>query len=140
MERTLETAWRPAPGWIAENTATVSHSLQNGYPYQSVASGRIAYNDTCFYKRLTVTDGITAHGSIGKVDFSAIGSFQYINDNMTLDQDFLPLDYSLSHKNATNGLSHSTSLPKAKPAKIQMARRGIRIYQTHRHVCSGHIP
>ena len=88
-----KTAWRPAPGWIAENTATVSHSLQNGYPYQSVASGRIAYNDTCFYKRLTVTDGITAHGSIGKVDFSAIGSFQYINDNMTLDQDFLPLDY-----------------------------------------------
>lgn len=88
-----KTAWRPASGWIAENAAAISHSTQNGYPYQSVSSGQIAYNDTCFYKRLTVTDGITAHGRIGNVDVSAIGSFQYINDNMTLDQDFLPLDY-----------------------------------------------
>lgn len=88
-----KTAWRPSQSWIAENTASVSHSVQHGYPYRSVAAGEIAYNDTCFYKRLTVTDGITAHGKIGNVDLSAIGSFQYINDNMTLDQDFLPVDY-----------------------------------------------
>ncbi|MDE5942051.1 MAG: TonB-dependent receptor [Muribaculaceae bacterium] len=88
-----KTSWRPASEWIAENTASVSHSVQHGYPYQSVESGLISYNDTCFYKRLTVTDGLTARGRIGNIDLSAIGSFQYINDNMTLDQDFLPLDY-----------------------------------------------
>ena len=68
-----KTVWRPSQSWIAENTASVSYSLQHGYPYRSVAAGEIAYNDTCFYKRLTVTDGITAHGKIGKIDLSAIG-------------------------------------------------------------------
>ncbi len=88
-----KTAWRPASSFIMENTASVSSSIQNGYPYESVENATIAYNDTCFYKRLTVTDGITLNGQIGGITLSAIGSFQYINDNMTLDQDFLPEDY-----------------------------------------------
>jgi len=88
-----KTQWRPAAGFTLENTASVSHSEQNGYPYESVAAKRIAYNDTCFYRRLTVTDGLTMQGRIGNVALSGIGSFQYINDNMTLDQDFLPQDY-----------------------------------------------
>ena len=88
-----KTQWRPTESLMLENTASVSHSRQNGYPYESAATGLIAYNDTCFYKRLTVTDGLTAKGQVGNVSLSGIASFQYINDNMTLDQDFLPLDY-----------------------------------------------
>lgn len=88
-----KTIWRTSHNTIVENTATVAHSQQHGYPYESAATGRIAYNDTCFYRRLTVTDGLVAKIHLGDVDLSAISSFQYINDNMTLDQDFLPLDY-----------------------------------------------
>lgn len=88
-----KTTWRPTGNLIVENTASLSHSTQNGYPYKSVEHNTIAYNDTCFYKRLTVMDGLTMNGHIGDVSISGIGSFQYINDNMTLDQDFLPLDY-----------------------------------------------
>ncbi|MBD5224977.1 MAG: TonB-dependent receptor [Bacteroidales bacterium] len=88
-----KTVWRPTCSFMMENTASVSSSLQNGYPYKSVETSDIAYNDTCFYKRLTVTDGLTLNGRVGGVSLSAIGSFQYINDNMTLDQDFLPKDY-----------------------------------------------
>ncbi len=88
-----KTQWRPGSSLMLENTATISKSQQNGYPYESVATGRIAYNDTCFYRRLTVTDGLTANWKTGNVSLSGIASFQYINDNMTLDQDFLPLDY-----------------------------------------------
>ena len=88
-----KTIWRTSHNTIVENTATVAHSQQHGYPYESAATGTIAYNDTCFYRRLTVTDGLVAKIHLGNVDLSAISSFQYINDNMTLDQDFLPLDY-----------------------------------------------
>ncbi len=88
-----KTIFRPGDTFIIENTASVSHSIQNGYPYKSVNTSQIAYNDTCFYKRLTVTDGLTLNGQIGNISLSGIASFQYINDNMTLDQDFLPLDY-----------------------------------------------
>ena len=88
-----KTIYRAGDSFIIENTASLSHSLQNGYPYKSVKTSQIAYNDTCFYKRLTVTDGLTLNGRTGNVNLSGIASFQYINDNMTLDQDFLPLDY-----------------------------------------------
>ena len=88
-----KTQWRPNGSLMLENTAAISRSVQNGYPYESVASGAIAYNDTCFYRRLSITDGLTANWKTGNVNLSGIASFQYINDNMTLDQDFLPLDY-----------------------------------------------
>lgn len=88
-----KTIWRTSQNSIVENTFSASHTTQNGYPYESVATGRIAYNDTCFYRRLSITDGLVAKMHFGSVDLSAIGSFQYINDNMTLDQDFLPADY-----------------------------------------------
>lgn len=88
-----KTAWRPAENVMVENAATFSIARQNGYPYQSVASGKIAYNDTCYYRRTTITDGLTVKHRFRGIDFSSIISFQYIDDDMTLDQDFLPVDY-----------------------------------------------
>ncbi|MDE6627997.1 MAG: TonB-dependent receptor, partial [Muribaculaceae bacterium] len=91
--------WRPAEDVTVANTASVSHAAQAGYPYRSLAAGTIAYNDTCFYRRLTVTDGLTANARVGNVSLSGIASFQYIDDNMTLDQDFMPADlFTLTQK------------------------------------------
>ena len=87
------TSWQPMSNLTLENTASVLVGRQGGYPYQSVKSGQIAYNDTCFYKRVSVTDGLTAHWLLPGLTLSGIASFQYINDNMTLDQDFLPQPY-----------------------------------------------
>lgn len=88
-----KTAWRPSDAVSVENVAAVSVSRQSGYPYESVASGHINYNDTCFYRRTGVTDGLTVKWEGPRFTLSGITSFQYINDNMTLDQDFLPVRY-----------------------------------------------
>ncbi len=88
-----KTKWFPSQTLAVENVASVAHSRQNGYPYQSVERGEINYNDTCFYWRTSVTDGLTINWNLPGVTLSGITSFQYINDNMTLDQDFLPLEY-----------------------------------------------
>lgn len=88
-----KTAWRPSDAVSVENVAAVSVSRQSGYPYESVESGRINYNDTCFYRRTGVTDGLTVKWEGPHFTLSGITSFQYINDNMTLDQDFLPERY-----------------------------------------------
>ncbi len=89
----LKTVWQTKRGHTLQNSASLSYTRQGGYPYEAVATGKIAYNDTCFYRRLTFIDGLTAKGDVGNVNLSAIASFQYLNDNLTLDQDFLPLDY-----------------------------------------------
>ncbi len=81
------------------NVASFGKTWQGGYPYKFLETGEINYNDTCYYNRLTFNDGLTLRTELGKVKFSSITSFQYIKDDMTLDQDFLPLDYfTLSQK------------------------------------------
>ena len=85
--------WRPSRNLHIDNTFYFSILRQGGYPYESVDNGEIAYNDTCFYRRSTFNDGLTIKWIAPAFTLSSITSFQYIDDNMTLDQDFLPLSY-----------------------------------------------
>jgi outer membrane receptor protein involved in Fe transport len=84
----LPTAWHSIT-----NTASMSISRQSGYPYASVATGQIAYNDTCYYKRNVFSDGLTVAWAGKRVVVTSLTSVQYIDDDMTLDQDFTPADY-----------------------------------------------
>ncbi len=93
------TEWLPSPRLSVSNIASVSLSRQGGYPYKWAATGEIAYNDTCFYRRTTAADGLTIGFNGRGWSLSSITSLQYIDDNMTLDQDFRPVDYfTLSQK------------------------------------------
>lgn len=88
-----KTQWRISDNVSLENIAAAQISRQEGYPYSSIITDEINYNDTCFYKRIGATDGLTIKWMHDKFTLSSISSFQYIDDNMTLDQDFLPLEY-----------------------------------------------
>lgn len=89
----IKLSWRPSSRFILENSAWTTITRQGGYPYQSVETGRIDHNDTCFYKRTSVIDGLTMRYYGDNLSISSITGFQYLDDNMTLDQDFLPQDY-----------------------------------------------
>lgn len=85
--------WRPSRNFHIDNTFFSSVLEQGGYPYESVATQQICYNDPCFYLRHSFNDGLTLRWITPHFTLSGITSFQYIDDNMTLDQDFLPLPY-----------------------------------------------
>ncbi len=76
-----------------DNTLAFSAVRQGGYPYASAATGRIDYNDEASYRRAGVSDGLTVKYDWSRVTLSSITSYQYLNDRMTMDQDFLPLSY-----------------------------------------------
>lgn len=88
-----KTVWRPVASLSIENVASFGNTRQSGYPYAYVNTGDINYNDTCFYRRLNFTDGLTITWSKDNLTLASITSFQYLSDNMTLDQDFLPQSY-----------------------------------------------
>jgi len=94
----------PSASVTIDNIAALNLCRQDGYPYENTISGEISYNDPCFYKRTTVSDGLTVTWQADKFKLSSITSWQYINDNMTLDQDFLPESYFVltqrRHENA----------------------------------------
>ena len=88
-----KTHWRPTDRLSLENVLSAGHSRQSGYPYAYVETGEINYNDTCFYRRTSVTDGLTVRWAGPGVSIASITGLQYLSDNMTLDQDFLPESY-----------------------------------------------
>ncbi|MCM1153115.1 MAG: TonB-dependent receptor [Muribaculum sp.] len=75
------------------NTLSSSILRQGGYPYVYIPSGEINYNDTCFYRRFLISDALALDWTVRNIRFTSVTSVQYIDDNMTLDQDFLPLPY-----------------------------------------------
>lgn len=95
MSLRWKTQWKPAEDFSVDNVASFSLSRENGYPYEYAGSGMINYNDTCFYRRNALADGLTVKWYGPSFTVSSITSVQYIDDNMTLDQDFLPIDYFL---------------------------------------------
>ena len=100
----IKAQWRPSSSFSLLNTLAISGLKQGGYPYEFVENSTIAYNDTCSYNRLSINDGLTMRWQTGNVLLSSISSWQYINDEMRLDQDFLPIDYftliQAKHENA----------------------------------------
>ena len=55
----LKLVWQPSSSLMLSNTLSASISRQGGYPYEWVETGQIAYNDTCFYRRTSIMDGLT---------------------------------------------------------------------------------
>ena len=89
----LKLVWQPSSSLMLSNTLSASISRQGGYPYEWVETGQIAYNDTCFYRRTSIMDGLTITKHFDHWSLSSITSYQYLDDNMTLDNDFTPLPY-----------------------------------------------
>lgn len=102
----LKIQWRGKRGLRIENTAAFSSLTQGGYPYAYagdpiadqngqtlVRPGEIRYNDPSSYDRTNFSDGFTLRYDAGRFSLSSITSYQYSDDRMILDQDFLPLSY-----------------------------------------------
>ena len=89
----LKAQWQPNDNLSLGNVASVNVVRQGGYPYEYVETGEINYNDTCYYHRTNFSDGLTVGTRLGRVNLMSVTSYQYTDDNMTLDQDFLPESY-----------------------------------------------
>lgn len=103
--------WRAASSLRIQNVLSLSGLSQGGYPYEYLPTGEISYNDTCFYRRFLLNDGLTVRWFGDRVTLSSVTSVQHLNDNMTLDQDFLPLDYfTLTQKKHETGVTEDLIL------------------------------
>ena len=85
--------YNPQDNFRIQNIIGANILRQGGYPYEYIENGKIEYNDTCFYRRFTFTEGLTIGYTHTKFELISITSVQHIDDNMTLDQDFLPESY-----------------------------------------------
>ena len=107
----LKFHWAPSSKVTITNTLASSLLRQGGYPYEYAETGMINYNDTCFYRRFLLSDGLTVRARLGRYELLSVTSLQHINDNMTLDQDFLPDPYfTLTQKKRETALTEDLML------------------------------
>ena len=83
-------SWHPDSRWSLANTLHTGFTRQGGYPYENIETQRIEYNDTAFYRRFSISDGLSVSYTGERMVATSLTSVQYLDDNMTLDQDFRP--------------------------------------------------
>lgn len=86
-------AWEPRANLSVDNVVAVNYNRQGGYPYENLATNQINYNDTCFYDRTAVSEGLTIQWRGNGFTLSSITGLRYMHDNMMLDNDFTPESY-----------------------------------------------
>ena len=84
---------RPNSKWTVDNLFSVSRVRQRGYAYSLYDSQEdkilpVAYNDMSGYERTMISNGLSIDFKSENLHFSSVTSWQYLDDCMTLDQDF----------------------------------------------------
>ena len=95
-------------------SARYQWTKQGGYPYaakQGTDAGHVAYNRESSYLRHLLTLGLNAEHDFGKVMMTSTTGFQFLKDDMFMDQDFSRLDlYSLQQKQKSKTLSEEIAV------------------------------
>ena len=95
-------------------SARYQWTKQGGYPYaakQGEDAGEIAYNRAASYRRHLLTLGLNAEHDLGRIMMTSTTGFQFLKDNMFMDQDFSRQDlYSLQQKQLGKVLSEEIAV------------------------------
>ncbi len=101
---------------------------QGAYPYQYMGSatgtesmlqyiGKVAYNRIGDYKRHLLNSGLNIEHQANRFVFNSVTGFQFVKDDMNMDQDYTPLDiFTLNQKQNSKTLSQEFVF-KSKPGK-----------------------
>ena len=94
----LRLQWLPTENWSIDNTVSAGYVNEGGWAYghynpETGELAPVAYNDECSYKRFNVSDGLVVKRYFEHLTLSSTTGYQYVDDRMELDNDFLPLDY-----------------------------------------------
>lgn len=87
--------WLPSDRLSIDNTLSAGFTDEGGYAYRLYDDDTgeyypIDYNDPCGYRRLNLCEGLVVKYRGDRVHLSSVTSYQYLDDRMTLDQDFTP--------------------------------------------------
>lgn len=84
----LKLQYHPNDRTRINNTTSVNYTNQGGYPYMSLDDNTISYNDTSSYQRVNVINGLTIHHTTDWGNIASVTGYNYLDDDMHLDQDF----------------------------------------------------
>lgn len=133
---------KPGEGrWTLDFSTDYSYREDRGYPYRYEGRaeseellpeyvGRIIYNNPCFYRRSLLNSSLNAEYKGQYFVLSTVTAYQNLNDNMTIDQDFINLDYfSLTQKQRINSVSEEVTIKSRFKARWEWMNGVYAMYQ-----------
>lgn len=107
----LKLYFRPNSSLDMSLSSTYEYSNQNGYPYRAYDKATqevspINYNSKSGYKRNMSVTSFNLKYRHEKFTLNSVTSFQFLDDEMNLDQDFTPVnDFTLQQKQKQNSVT-----------------------------------
>lgn len=127
--------WRLNPHFSFENILSFSLLKQGGYAYalySDSVKNPVNYNDECHYNRTTVSDAFVLNKEWRKLKFSTVTSYQFLDDDMLLDQDFLPLSiFNLNQKQREHAVTEELVFQSKRKGKVWNWKSGLYGFYKH---------
>ena len=127
----------PSENLKLDFTLNYEYTNQGGYPYEYTGRtddktedrgeyiGKISYNRDCGYKRNLLNGGLNLEHQADNFILSSVTGFQYLYDQMNLDQDFTEADiYTIMQKQNSKTISEELVL-KSKPGNRWQWTTGV---------------
>ena len=115
-------------GWNVDVLANYQYVDQNGFPYGKLdlGTGKAALPSTTFdgtYLRHSFISGVTVNHTGADYNFASTTSYQYLKDEMNMDQDYLPTDYmSILQEQLQNSLTQEFTLKSNRAVRSEERR------------------
>lgn len=135
----MRAIWLPKDNLKLDFTVNYEYSNQGGYPYQLTSLsetdiyyqdlkgdlGKVAYNNECGYMRHLLNGGLNLEHQADNFILSSVTGFQYLKDEMNLDQDFTRKNvYTMSQRQNSKTISEEIVL-KSKPGRRWQWTTGV---------------
>ena len=135
----MRAIWLPNENLKLDFTVNYEYSDQGGYPYQLTSLsendiyyqdlkddlGKMAYNNECGYMRHLLNGGLNLEHQADNFILSSVTGFQYLKDEMNLDQDFTRKNvYTMAQRQNSKTLSEEIVM-KSKPGRRWQWTTGV---------------
>lgn len=130
----LKLIYKPTERLTIENTFAAGKVDQGGYAYRlhnpaAGTTGNVNYNDICGYERTTLSNGLSISYKGDRHTFSSVTAWQYLDDCMTLDQDFTPASmFTMQQAQHENTFTQDFIMKRSQESRMWQWLTGVTLF------------
>jgi len=128
--------WNITPRLSATYSFSYDYTDQGAFPYANIATNEINYNSDSYYKRNLLTNGFALRYSGKGYEINSTTGYQYLNDEMNMDQDYTPKSYfQINQKQRQNSISQEVTIKSTNKSNYQWSS-GVYGFYDYLHTTS----
>lgn len=113
-------AWKINPDLTLNYTTSFDYLDQGAFPYEDIELREINFNSDAYYKRKLFTNGLSLKLQRDGYEINSITGYQYLNDEMNMDQDYTPKSYFyINQRQKQNSLSQEFTIKSTNSSNYQ---------------------